>query len=63
MKIRQFLKKIGQKITSAVSFKDVLMIVGLVMAGKGMYMVYPPAMWLVLGMFIVFLGWPTKAVK
>ena len=64
MKIKLFFKNLKQKVSSAVDFKDVLMLAGLVMAGKGIYMVYPPAMWFTVGVFIIFLGWPSsKAVK
>lgn len=63
MKLRLFLKNLGQKITSSVDFKDILMLAGLTMAGKGIYMVYPPAMWFVIGTFIIYLGWPAKVVK
>lgn len=63
MKILKLFKKAGQKITAIIDFKDILMFIGLAMAGKGIYMVYPPAMWFVVGIFLVYLGWPTKAVK
>jgi hypothetical protein len=58
------LKKIGQKIASTIDFKDILISVGIIMAAKGIYMVYPPAMWVMVGVFFVYLGWPAaKAVK
>ena len=64
MKILLFFKKAGRKILSAVDLKDILMLIGLAMAGRGIYMVYPPAAWFVIGTFIIYLGWPTaKAVK
>ena len=64
MKIFRFLIKIQQKITSAVDFKDILILSGVIMAGKGIHMVYPPAMWFSVGCFFIYLGWPSKkAVK
>lgn len=60
MKILQLIKKI----TSAVEFKDILIFIGIIMAARGIYMVYPPAMWLSVGVFLIYLGWPkAKAVK
>jgi hypothetical protein len=57
------IKEIAIKIPKIVSFKDILMFIGLFMAGKGLYMVYPPSMWLIIGMFLIYLGWPKRAVK
>ena len=59
LKIKEFLSKIPQYI----NIKDVLMLIGVIMAGKGLYMIFPAAMWLILGIFIIYLGWPKKAVK
>lgn len=56
------IKDLKEKIMSIVSFKDVLMIVGLIMFGKGIYMIYPPATWIIVGGFIIFLGWPSNKV-
>ena len=46
-----------------ISFKDILMLIGLIMIGRGLYMVYPPSMWLIVGAFVIFLGWPKRTVK
>lgn len=52
-----------RKITKTISFSDFLMIAGTIMAGKGIYMIYQPAMWIIIGAFVVYLGWPRRAVE
>ncbi len=56
MKLRETLKKAA----SFIDFKDILMLAGLIMAGKGLYMLFQPAMWLVIGIFLIYLGWPKR---
>jgi hypothetical protein len=61
--IKQKVKDFKQKITQIINIKDMLMIIGLIMVGKGIYMIYPPAAWIVIGGFFIYLGWPCKVVK
>lgn len=51
-----------QNVLKTSNFKDLLILIGLIMAAKGIYMVYEPAMWICIGGFLIFLGWPRKAV-
>ena len=41
---------------------DAAILTGLIMVGKGLYMVFPPSMWVVCGCGLIYLGWP-KVVK
>lgn len=42
-----------------ISFKDLLILGGLYMIGKGLYMIYPPAMWIGIGIVLFWFGFPT----
>lgn len=45
------------------NFNDILIFIGTAMAGRGIYAIYKPAMWIAIGVFMVYLGWPKRAVK
>ena len=55
MKLLEYIKKNKEKLPE---LKDLLIILGGSMAGNGLYMIYPPAMWIICGVFITYLGWP-----
>lgn len=59
MKIKEFFIKNKKFLPD---FKDFLILFGTIMAAKGLYMIYKPAMWIACGFFLIYLGWP-KAVK
>ena len=59
MRLKNFIVKNKENLPG---FNDLLILSGSIMAGKGLYMIYKPAMWVVCGIFLVYLGWP-KAVK
>lgn len=63
MKITKILHFLRENILKISNLKDLLMLIGLVMAGRGIYMIFEPAMWIFIGGFLIFLGWPRKAVK
>jgi hypothetical protein len=44
-------------------FDAAVVLAGIVMIGKGLYMVYPPLMYIVIGIILAFPGWPKKEVK
>lgn len=44
-------------------FNDLLILTGLIMACKGLYLIYKPSMWLLCGLFLIYLGWPKRVVK
>ena len=60
MKIVEYFKKNKEKMPG---FEDLLMIIGFGMVLHGLHMVYSPLMWIICGVFIVFLGWPKRVVK
>jgi len=60
LKIIKFFQTNKEKLPS---FYDVLIFCGIAMAGRGLYLIYEPAMWIVCGIFIVYLGWPKKVVE
>lgn len=43
-----------------ISLKDILIIIGICMIGKGLFMIYPPAMWIGIGIFLAWLGLPKR---
>ena len=55
MKALEYIKKNKEKLPD---MKDLLILLGGLMVGNGLYMVYPPAAWIICGVFIVYLGWP-----
>ena len=55
MKILEYIKKNKEKLPDT---KDLLIILGGFMVGNGLYAIYPPAMWIICGVFITYLGWP-----
>ena len=59
MKIREIIKKTPEYI----GIKDILMLAGIAAVCKGLYMVYEPSMWIALGVFVIYLAWPKKAVE
>lgn len=44
-------------------FHDILIIFGGIFLGKGLYMIYPPAMFIIIGIVVIWLGLPGKVVK
>ncbi len=44
-------------------FNDFLLLIGVAMLGKGIYMIYPPAMYIAIGVVALWLGWPRKVVR
>ena len=59
MKLREIIKKTLEYI----GIKDILMFTGIAATCKGIYMVYEPGMWIALGVFVIYLAWPKKAVE
>jgi len=55
-KIKSFLKSLCTKST----IQELLIIAGTAMVGKGLYMIYPPSMWIIVGGFAIYLGLPGK---
>lgn len=55
MKLWDKLKKNKDKLPE---LRDLLMITGLIMAMYGIYLIFPPAAWIVGGIFLIYLGWP-----
>lgn len=55
--------KIGLPKLDFLDFNDFLLLFGSFMLGKGIYMIYPPAMFIVVGLTALWLGWPGKVVK
>lgn len=41
----------------------VFVIIGILLIGKGLYMIYPPLMYIGIGTILSFPGWPKKGVK
>jgi hypothetical protein len=60
LKIFGFIKKNKDKLPN---LNDLLILFGLIMAGKGLYLIYKPAMWLLCGIFLIYMGWPKGTVK
>jgi len=56
-------KEIIKKLVKFIDFKDILMFFGVIATAKGLHMIYHPAMWLGVGIFLIYLGWPRGAVK
>jgi hypothetical protein len=44
-------------------FHDFLIIFGGIFLGKGLYMIYPPSMFIIIGVAVIWLGLPGKVVK
>jgi len=44
------------------TIKEILLLLGFIMLGIGLYMVYIPAMFVVCGIILMYIGWP-KGVK
>ena len=42
---------------------EIILLAGYVMLGVGLYMVYPPAMFIVCGSILMYVGWPKGGVK
>ncbi len=42
---------------------DILMIIGFISVGFGLYKVYPPAMWIICGGLLILLGFPKKGAE
>lgn len=40
--------------------KDGLMLAGILLTAYGLWSIYPPAMFIIVGIFIIFLAWPRK---
>lgn len=61
MKIRKFTLPLIKNPISL--FDTVGTIAGIVMIGIGLYKIYPPAMYIIIGIILAFPGFPRKAVK
>jgi hypothetical protein len=55
LKILDYFKKNKEKLPEC---RDLLILIGLIMTLKGIYAIYPPAMWITGGIFLIYLGWP-----
>jgi len=44
---------------NTINIKDIIMIIGLLMLAYGLYAIYKPSMYLIIGLFLIFLGWPS----
>ena len=49
-----------KKIAPYSILKDACIVAGFLMLGYGLYAIYPPAMYLVMGITLIWLGWPDK---
>jgi hypothetical protein len=61
--IKRLIEYIKKNKDNLPDFKDLLLTAGLIMALRGLYLIYPPAMWIIGGIFIIYLGWPQRVVK
>lgn len=54
----------GKKIIKLIEISDkITVLLGIAMIGIGLYMIYPPAMFIVVGAILSFPGMPRKKVK
>ena len=44
------------------TIKEILVLLGFVMLGIGLYMIYTPSMFIACGLILMYIGWP-KGVK
>lgn len=49
--------------SSVALFDAAVVLIGIALIGKGLYMIYPPLMYIVIGTILAFPGWPKKEVK
>lgn len=42
---------------------DILIIIGVIFLARGLYMIYPPSMFIIIGILAIWIGLPGKAVK
>jgi hypothetical protein len=55
--------KINIKKLPKPDYNDIFIVLGDVLLGKGLHMIYPPLMFIVIGAAIIWLGLPGKAVR
>lgn len=46
------------KLPSIDALREAVLVAGFLMLGRGLWLVYPPAMWLVCGSLLMWLGLP-----
>jgi len=49
-------EKITKKVNIFRFLPDILMIIGFISLGYGLNMIYPPAMWVICGSLVIFVG-------
>jgi hypothetical protein len=57
------LKKLFKSLIKQVDIKDAFTILGAFLMSKGLYMIYHPLSYIVIGLALIWMGLPRKAVK
>lgn len=63
MKILRKKSEKAKKIEIKKNIPDYLMIIGFISAMYGIHCIYPPAMWIIGGSLLIFVGYPRKGVE
>ena len=63
MKIAEIVKKAVKSLKIKQNLPDLFMLVGFIAALYGIHCIYPPAMWIVGGSALIFIGYPRKGAE